>query len=67
MQAGLARDALLARRGRVQCPRCGLSVDIARMRAHLRDAHQMVSSEVEVHVLNARRLARRSGRLTVRR
>ena len=67
MQTGIARDTLLGRRGRAQCPRCGAPVELGRMRAHLRDAHQMVSSDVETQLLTARRLARRSGRLTARR
>ena len=67
MQSGVAREALLSRRGRVTCPRCGAAVELGRMRAHLRDAHQLVSSDVEASLLNARRQARRTGRSAVRR
>lgn len=67
MQAGLARDALLTRRGRVACPRCGLPVDLARMRGHLREHHQLISSDVETDLLAARRSARRTGRNALRR
>jgi len=62
MQSGVPREAALTRRGRVPCPRCGVPVEIVRMRAHLRDAHQMPSAELETSLLSARRQARRSGR-----
>ena len=54
-----SRDALISRRARVGCPHCGVLVEIARMRAHLRDAHQVGSAELETSLLTARRQARR--------
>ncbi|MFI5415609.1 MAG: hypothetical protein ACHQ16_08200 [Candidatus Lutacidiplasmatales archaeon] len=57
-----ARDALLTRRARVACPRCGTMVEIARMRAHLRADHQVGSAELETSLLSARREARRASR-----
>lgn len=62
MQSGAAREALLTRRARVACPRCGQAVEIIRMRAHLRDAHQVGSVELESSFLSARREARRASR-----
>ncbi|MCI4328950.1 MAG: hypothetical protein L3J86_05135 [Thermoplasmata archaeon] len=62
MQSGSAREALLTRRARVACPRCGVAVEIVRMRAHLREAHQVGAAELETSFLTARREARRASR-----
>ncbi|HTT35952.1 MAG TPA: hypothetical protein VMH78_08835 [Thermoplasmata archaeon] len=66
MLSGGAISAAAGRRTRVPCRYCGRPVEIARMRAHLREAHQLMSSELETSLLDARRAARRAGR-TVRR
>ena len=57
-----SRDNALNRRARVSCPRCGMPIEIVRMRAHLRDAHQVGSAELETSLLSARREARKSSR-----
>jgi hypothetical protein len=57
-----SRDALVNRRARVACPHCGQTIEFARMRAHLREAHQVGSAELETTLLTARRQARRGGR-----
>jgi hypothetical protein len=62
MQSGASREAILVRRARVTCPHCGTSIDLVRMRAHLREAHQVSSAELEATLLTARREARRATR-----
>lgn len=62
MQSLGARDTGFGRRSRVGCPRCGVMIDLARMRAHLREAHRSSSAELEVEFLAARREARRAAR-----
>jgi hypothetical protein len=57
-----SRDGLVNRRARVDCPHCGQAIEIARMRAHLREAHQVGSAELETTLLTARRQARRGSR-----
>ncbi len=48
-----------SRRTRVSCHICGQPIELARMRDHLRHAHQSISSEVETLYLSARIEARR--------
>ena len=60
MQGG--RDALSLRRARVACARCGMTIDLSRMRAHLRDVHRVGSAELETSFLSARKEARRAVR-----
>lgn len=67
MQSGTAHDTGLVRRTRVACPRCGEPIDIGRMRAHLREVHQVGAAELEATFLTARRAARRNARSAVRR
>jgi hypothetical protein len=62
MQSLSSRDSGGGRRVRVPCPRCGEPVELSRLRSHLRDAHQVVSADVESSFLTARRGARRSKR-----
>ncbi len=62
MQSGASREAVLVRRARVSCPHCGAPIDLARMRAHLREAHQVNSADLESTFLSARREARRASR-----
>jgi hypothetical protein len=57
-----SRDGLANRRSRVECPHCGATIELSRMRAHLREAHQVGSAELETTLLTARRQARRGGR-----
>jgi|GEM_PF-447809 len=66
MLSGGAREAAAGRRARVPCRYCGRQVELARMRAHLRDAHQLGSAELETSFLDARRAARRTQRATRR-
>ncbi|HXQ48636.1 MAG TPA: hypothetical protein VN842_02505 [Thermoplasmata archaeon] len=61
-----SREGLANRRGRVACPHCGQTIEFARMRAHLREAHQVGSAELETTLLAARRQARRGGRVVRR-
>jgi hypothetical protein len=58
MQGGL----VAGRRSRATCPRCGALIDLARLRSHLRDAHQVGSAELEDRFLAARREVRRATR-----
>ncbi|HYK92665.1 MAG TPA: hypothetical protein VEY07_01310 [Thermoplasmata archaeon] len=67
MLSGASREAAGGRRARVPCRYCGQPIEIARMRAHLRDAHQLGSAELETSFLEARKVARRSARATPRR
>jgi len=62
MQATGSREAGLARRSRVPCPRCGERIELSRMRAHLRESHQVGSADLEGAFLVVRRAARRSSR-----
>jgi hypothetical protein len=50
------------RRSRVPCKVCGVHVDLAHMREHLRSEHQLGSAEVDTMFLDARVEARRSRR-----
>ena len=52
----------LRRRNRVPCPKCGRILDMARMRTHLREGHQLGSADVDTLLLRARREALRGGR-----
>jgi hypothetical protein len=61
MQAG-ARYAPTMRRTRVPCPRCGERIELSRMRIHLREFHQVGSSDLESTFLSARKAARRASR-----
>ncbi|HZY92477.1 MAG TPA: hypothetical protein VFG07_06880 [Thermoplasmata archaeon] len=67
MLSGVSREAAGGRRARVPCRFCGQPVELARMRAHLRDQHQLGSSELESSFLEARKVARRSARTVPRR
>jgi len=51
-----------SRRARTVCKVCGRTVDIARLREHLRSEHQTDSTKVEALYLNARIEARRTQR-----
>jgi hypothetical protein len=59
MQAFLAREAVGRRRARMPCPKCGRVLDLARMRAHLRDGHRLATGELETAFLLVRRTALR--------
>jgi hypothetical protein len=61
MQSLPLRDSQ-ARRQRVACRICGRPVELMRMREHLRADHQVDSSALEKHYLDARIEARRSRR-----
>ena len=50
------------RRSRVPCKVCGVPIDLAHMREHLRTEHQLGSAEVDTVFLDARIEARRSRR-----
>ncbi|HEY1197375.1 MAG TPA: hypothetical protein VGG32_01435 [Thermoplasmata archaeon] len=50
------------RRSRVPCEVCGIPIDLAHMREHLRSEHQVSSAELETMYLDARVEARRSRR-----
>jgi hypothetical protein len=62
MLSGASRETAAGRRARVSCRYCGQLIELSRMRTHLRDAHQLVSSDLESSFLKARREARRSTR-----
>jgi adenine-specific DNA methylase len=66
MQSTGSRDVATERRTRVPCPRCGQSIELSRLRAHLRDQHQTTSSELDSTFLAARRQARRASRFARR-
>jgi hypothetical protein len=61
MQPVSSRD-LGVRSSRLPCGICGESIELVRLRTHLRTAHQMTSTEVESVFLDARRTARRTAR-----
>jgi hypothetical protein len=50
------------RRLRVTCKHCSTSIDIARLKGHLRSAHQLGSTEVETDYLAALMDVRRARR-----
>ncbi len=50
------------RRLRVACKQCGVSIDVARLKGHLRSAHQLGSTEVEAAYLAALMDVRRARR-----
>ncbi len=50
------------RRSRVSCNVCGRTVELARLREHLRAEHQSNSADVDSAYLNARIEARRGRR-----
>jgi len=62
MQPTGSREAGLMRRSRVPCPRCGERIELSRMRAHLREAHQVGSADLESAFLTVRKAARRTSR-----
>jgi hypothetical protein len=66
MQSTGSREVANERRARVACPRCGQSIELSRLRAHLRDQHQATSSELDATFLSARRQARRAARFVRR-
>jgi hypothetical protein len=66
MQSIGGRDGASMRRARVACPRCGERVELARMRVHLREAHQIGSADLDASFLSARRAAQRGTRPTRR-
>jgi hypothetical protein len=61
MQSLLPRDreAVPRRRARSECPFCGRFVDLARLRSHLRDVHQLASARLDQILASARRAALR--------
>jgi hypothetical protein len=61
MQSAEPRDSGL-RRSRLPCRVCGQSIELVRLRAHLREAHQVNAAELESLYLDARKTARRSTR-----
>ncbi len=61
MQSMPERDSG-TRRQRVYCAICERPVEMARMRDHLRSEHQLDSSSLEKHFLEARIEARRARR-----
>ncbi len=61
MQPVTSHDSGL-RRSRLPCRVCGQSVELVRMRAHLRSAHQVNAADLESMYLDARKVARRSAR-----
>lgn len=66
MLSGGSTVAAQGRRARVPCRLCGRKIELSGMRAHLREAHQMGSAELETSFLVARREARRGARTTRR-
>ena len=62
MQSTASGENPIRRRGRVGCPRCGRVLDMTRMRAHLREMHELGAAEVDTLLLQARREARRGMR-----
>ena len=54
------------RRARVTCEICGQTVDLARLREHLRAEHGSTSADVDTIYLNARIDAKRSRRVQAR-
>ncbi|HXW66650.1 MAG TPA: hypothetical protein VEL82_02040 [Thermoplasmata archaeon] len=54
------------RRARVTCSVCGRSVELARLREHLRSEHSATSADVDSAYLSARIEARRSRRSQTR-
>ncbi|MCI4367157.1 MAG: hypothetical protein L3K08_05350 [Thermoplasmata archaeon] len=50
------------RRSRQPCPRCGERIELSRMRAHLRESHQVGSADLESTFLSVRKAARRTSR-----
>jgi hypothetical protein len=54
------------RRARVSCEVCGQTVDLARLREHLRSEHGSTSADTDTMYLNARIEAKRSRRTQVR-
>lgn len=67
MLSGVSREAAGGRRARVPCRFCSVPIELSRMRAHLRQEHQLGSAELETTFLEARKTARRSIRMVVRR
>lgn len=62
MLATASRGVEIGRRSRLPCPRCGARVELSRMRAHLREIHQVGSADLDAAFLSARKAARRSTR-----
>ena len=61
MQAVPARDSL-SRRQKIVCRICGRTVELVRMRDHLRTDHQVDTSTLEKAYLDARIEAKRARR-----
>jgi hypothetical protein len=61
VQPTVSRDAS-ARRTRIACKVCGEPVELARMREHLRNNHQVGAAELDSFYLSARIEARRNRR-----
>ena len=66
MSAPRGRAGIPVRRTRLPCPHCDERVELSRMRAHLREMHQVGSSDLEGDLLAARRAGRRASRGTSR-
>ncbi|MGB6501672.1 MAG: hypothetical protein WBG19_09825 [Thermoplasmata archaeon] len=61
MLSGGAADTA-SRRARTPCKFCGIPIDLARLREHLRGEHRADSTQVEALYLSARIEARKSQR-----
>ncbi|MFI5417644.1 MAG: hypothetical protein ACHQ2Y_01920 [Candidatus Lutacidiplasmatales archaeon] len=66
MHSPFSREAQGGRRARLNCPRCGEPVELVRLRAHLREAHQVSSADLDSTFLEARREVRRGSRVAQR-
>lgn len=53
------REPVSRRRSRIECAVCGRFVELARLRAHLREAHRLESARLDQMLAEARRMALR--------